>query len=650
MKIEKDDKLTKSKDLLEENIQNLKQLFPEAFTEDKKIDFESLKNLLGEYVEKDKERYSFNWAGKQQARREAQKVSTGTLRPCKEESVNFDDTENLYIEGDNLEVLKLLQKSYHNSIKMIYIDPPYNTGKDFVYKDNYHDNLKNYKEITGQIDSEGNKLSTNSDSAGRYHSNWLNMMYPRLKLARNLLKDDGVIFISIDDNEVQNLRKICDDIFGEENFVACLPTVMNLKGNNDQFGFAGTHELTTVYIKKKSSIDDLNGIPLDKKDIDNYTNEDSIGKFKQGATLMRTGEAGARSKRPKGFYPIYVDESLSKMSLKRNSSSDFEVFPKTVTGKEMSWRRSPKFLEETLSEFIIKKTSNGISFYKKQRLVDDMKKGKKPKSLFYKSEYSSGNGTSNIVKLFNDRIFDNPKPLNLIKDFLHIGLNSNDIILDFFSGSATTAHAVLDLNKEDLANGQAGGGNRKFIMVQLPEPTDEKSEAFKVGYKTIAEIGKERIRRVINKIKEEQDVKIDNLDLGFKVLKLDSSNIKAWDSETENLEEDLLSAVNNIKEDRNQDDLLYEIMLKYGLDLTLPVEEIEIAGNKVFSVGMGELICCLSRSISLDTVRGIGKLKEEINPENCRVVFMDNGFKDDVVKTNAMQILNEYDIEEVRSI
>jgi adenine-specific DNA-methyltransferase len=632
----------RSEDILKHNIEKIMELFPEAVTEGK-IDFDVLKELMGEEIEEDHEYYRFTWKGKSQARREALKVSTGTLRPCKEESVDFDNTENLFIEGDNLEVLKLLQKSYHNKIKMIYIDPPYNTGNDFVYKDNYKDNLKNYLEQSGQVDEEGIKQSTNTESSGRYHSNWLNMMYPRLILAKKLLREDGVIFISIDDNEVFNLRKICDEIFGETNFVACLPTIMNLKGNNDQFGFAGTHELTTVYIKNKDVMEDLNGIPLEDRDITEYIYEDEMGKFKQGATLMRTGEAGSRIKRPKGYYPIYVSRDLSKMFLNRKNIDDYEVLPVTKSGKKMSWRRSPKKLAETFSEFVIKRSTNGISFYKKQRLGDDLIKGKKPKSLFYKAKYSSGNGTEEIKNLFGERIFDNPKPVSLLKDFIFIGLGENDILLDFFAGSCTSSQAIMGINKDH-------GGTRKYIMVQLPEKIKEDSEAYKAGYKTIAEIGKDRIRRVINKIEDEDPVTAANMDLGFKVLKLDSSNLREWDTQPKDLEEQLEFMVENIKADRSEDDLLYEIMIKSGLKLSAKVNEKVIGGKKVFEIGAGALIVCLAEEIDMETITGIGKLKEELNPEICRVVFRDNGFKDDQVKSNALQELKRYGIEEVRSI
>lgn len=313
------DKLTgATMDIAKENIEQLKRIFPDVFIEGK-VDCDKLRQVLGEYVEESAENYSFTWNGKGQALKLAQTPTTGTLRPCKEDSKNWDSTKNLYIEGDNLEVLKLLQKSYFGKVKMIYIDPPYNTGKDFVYKDNFNDSIQNYKKITGQVDGEGKRVSTNTESYGRYHTNWLNMMYPRLRLARNLLTEDGVIFISIDDNEVANLRKICDEIFGEDNFTGLLPTIMNLKGNNDEFGFAGTHEFTLVYMKNKESIEDLNGISLTSEDEKEYDLSDEFGKYKQGATLMRTGEAGAREKRPKGFYPIYVSNDLSSLSIKKRT-------------------------------------------------------------------------------------------------------------------------------------------------------------------------------------------------------------------------------------------------------------------------------------------------------------------------------------------
>ncbi len=640
---------SKSADLVAQNLEQLKQIFPEVIKEGR-VDFEALNDLLGNYGDTAEERFCLNWAGKANARREAQKRSTGTLRPCPEESVDWDTTDNLYIEGDNLEVLKLLQKSYHSRVKMIYIDPPYNTGKDFVYKDNYADNMKNYLELTGQ----DKKLSTNTESDGRYHSNWLNMMYPRLKLARNLLTEDGVIFISIDDNEVANLRKICDEVFGEENFVAQLPTIMNLKGNNDQYAFAGTHEHTIVYCKQYEG-SKFYELYLSPDEVDDWS-EDEYGLYKKGANLKATGINAPRHKRPNLFFPIYIDEA-NNISLEKNENS-IEILPMT-DGSEMSWRWSKeKFINEIHNVIVIENNGN-YSLYKKQRNNDNEQPTKKPKSIFIKPEYSSGNGSVLMKDLFNNKVFDFPKPLELIKDFVTIGTRENDIILDFFSGSATTAHAVMQLNAED-------GGNRKYICVQIPEPTPEDSEARKAGYATIPEIAKERIRRAGKKILEKQKAKVEKegglfaeeqqkLDIGFKVFKLDSSNINAWDSNPDNLETALNNSLFNIKTDRSEDDLLYEILIKYGIELTETINRHTIDGKTVYEMGAGSLIVCLADNLTPAVAEGIGKLYKEVSPEgvdgNCRVVFKEAGFNgSDEVKTNTLLILKQHGITNVATV
>ncbi len=640
-----------SKDLLAENIDNLKQIFPEAFTEDK-IDFEALQDLLGNYIESGKERYAFTWAGKQNARREAQKTSTGTLRPCPEESVNFDTTENIYIEGDNLEVLKLLQKSYHNKIKMIYIDPPYNTGKDFVYKDNYHDNLQNYKEITGQVDSEGKRLSTNSDASGRFHSNWLNMMYPRLKLARNLLKDDGVIFISIDDNEVHNLRKICDEIFGEENFIDALKWKRKKQPSFLAKHTAKVMEYILVYSKVKYNLEKLSisGTSDSTKKVINVSNNESKRIFKKGVRVKLQDDEGIIKA---GKYTIrtmsieYLQDIIYSKGLTCN---DVEVIARFSVSQD-------KIDNYICNNLLFITNNKGL-----RRDVSDEEIGKRKSitDLLIKEWGDNQDSDQEQRDIFNrSDLFDYTKPTKLIKNLIQSNFTEDEIILDFFAGSSSTAHAIMKLNEQDKSN-------RRFILIQLPEPLDD-TEKRKTDNKAaiefcdsisiqrnVSEIGKERIRRVINNIKKEADGKIDfgenSLDLGFKVLKLDSSNIKAWDTQTENLEEDLLRAVNNIKEDRSEQDILYEILIKYGFNLALPVQEVIIAGNRVFNVDGGKLISCLADNISLETVEGIAKLKEELNPDTCKVVFMDNGFQDDVVKTNAMHILMKSGIEEVRSI
>jgi adenine-specific DNA-methyltransferase len=633
----------KTMDIVAENVGKLKELFPEAFTEGK-VDFEALKEVLGTFVETQDERYSFTWNGKSKARMIAQTPSTGTLRPCKEESVDWDTTQNIFIEGDNLEVLKLLQKSYHKKVKMIYIDPPYNTGKDFVYKDNFKDNIKNYKEITGQVDGEGRNISNNPETSGRYHTDWLNMMYPRLKLARNLMQDDGVIFISIDENEVGNLEKIVSEIFGEENYLGAIPVIMNLKGNQDAFCFAETHEFIAVACRDKTSF--IPGMfPVEDEELLDSWLEDEYGLYKEADNLRATGVNAPREKRPNLFYPIFLNKDSYEFYVTENDKpknrDDIEILPINPQGDELSWYWGKTTFNNSKYNLILKETSNGWQFYRKQRPKLGDLPTKKPKSVLYKSDYSTSTATTHLKNLFNAKIFDGPKPVPFVIDLFHIGVSSSDLVLDFFAGSGTTSHAVMQLNAED-------DGNRKFIMVQLPEATDEKSEAFKSGFKTISEISKDRIRRAAAKLKKENP-EYDG-DLGFKVFKLDSTNIKPWEVDFDLTERTLEDFISNIKTDRREEDVLYEVLLKYGLDLTLPITEHIIAGQKVFDIGMGALIICLSDAISLEVVEGIAKLKDELNPEIMRVVFKDSGFKDDVVKTNAVQILKQAGIVDVRSL
>jgi adenine-specific DNA-methyltransferase len=657
------DQLTQSLDIVADNITRLKELFPEIVTEGK-IDFKTLQAILGEELEEEEEYYRFTWAGKAQARREAHKPSTGTLRPCKEDSVNWDTTQNLYLEGDNLEVLKLLQKSYANKVKMIYIDPPYNTGKDFVYKDNYKDNLKNYQQITGQVDDEGNKLSTNSDSDGRYHSNWLNMIYPRLTLARNLLTEDGVVFMSIDDNEVENLKKIGNEIFGETNFIASM-IWQKKTGSSDAKNIATITEYLLVF--SKNSLHLVLNQNENAHDSKRYRFKDEY-----------YNERG----------PFYYD-NLDRGTLGYHKSLDYgikssdgtEVFPNgriTQFNDGWRWKWGKEKLEWGIANGFIEVVESsskdcGYAVYYKIYLNVDNEGLKIKRSSPYKNLIQgilNTNASSEAKEIFDKTgVFSNPKPTDLITRLLEIGIGNNDIIMDFFSGSGTTAHSVMKLNAEDY-------GNRKHIQVQLPEPTEEKSEAFNAGYKTIAEIGKERIRRAGNKIIAEQIEKIaalkvksegkmmqeealaeitalqtnlDNLDTGFKVFKLDSSNIKGWSGNPDNLVDDLFDSQDNIKTERTEEDVLYEILLKYGLDLTLPIEERVIEGKRVFNVGLGALFICLATDVTAKVAEGIGAWKEELAPATCRVIFKDSGFTD-VEKTNAVQTLKRFGINEIKSI
>lgn len=636
---------SKSMDIVADNISKLKELFPEAFTEGK-VDFDALKEVLGDYIDGREERYSFTWNGKSKARMLAQTPSTGTLRPCKEESVDWDTTQNLFIEGDNLEVLKLLQKSYHKKVKMIYIDPPYNTGKDFVYKDNFKDNIRNYKEITGQVDGEGRNTSNNPETSGRYHTDWLNMIYPRLKLARNLLKDDGVIFISIDDNEAFNLRKICDEIFGEENFIAMIANINNPKGRSDDKYVATAHEYIAMYGKDINSYDSY-GFEPGQEILKRYNKVDEAGEQYREIDLRKTGDNDLREDRPNLFYYFHFNSETGDFYPSRDkvAPSGYKViFPIRQDGKEGNWRWGLDSASKNINKLIPKYMPNrevwGVmekDFIKDRGLV-------KPTSAWAFKDVNSERGSEEFISLgFDKRLFPKPKPLGTLKRVCKICMSGKEgeVILDFFSGSGSTAHAVLKLNLEN-------SGNRKFIMVQLPESCEKSTEAYKSGYKTIAEISKERIRRAAAKIKEENPDY--QGDLGFKVFKLDSTNIKPWELDFDLTEQDLEDQISNVKHGREDVDVLYEVLLKYGLDLTLPITEHIVAGHKVFDIGMGALMICLSNDITLDVVEGIAKLKDELKPEIMRVVFKDAGFADDVVKTNAVQILKQAGIEDVRSL
>jgi adenine-specific DNA-methyltransferase len=611
----------KTPDIAEENIDKLKQLFPEVFTEDK-IDFGKLQQVLGEYVEDSNERYNFTWNGKGRALRLSQTPSLGTLRPCKEESKDWDTTQNLYIEGDNLEVLKLLQKSYYGKVKMIYIDPPYNTGKDFVYPDDFHDSLENYKKITGQVDSEGNRVSTNTEASGRYHTDWLNMMYPRLRLARNLLKDDGVIFISIDDNEVDNLKKICNEVFGEDNFVANVIWKKKYGIQNDAKYFSSNHDYILVYAKQILNYAQ-NLLPRTAEQDKRYTNRDND---------------------PRGVWKA-ADLSVGRMTEKDRYEITLPSGRKVTPPNGRSWVVSKETFEKMVIDNRIWFGEKGDNVPSVKKFLSEVKDGRTSSTIWEYTDVGHTDKAKKEVKLLFDgsSYFDYPKPVDLIKQINILATDKDSIILDFFSGSATTADAVMQLNAED-------GGNRKFIMVQLPETTDEKSDAYKAGYTNICEIGKERIRRAGEKIKEEKGLEALNLDVGFKVLKLDTSNIRKWQPDYNDLEQSLMDYVDNYVEGRTELDVVYEIMLKYGLDLTYPVDEFTIAQKKVYSIGFGMLMICLDDDITTDVAKGILLKIKELSPESSRVVFKDNGFKTDSNKTNIKEILKSGGIEEFITI
>lgn len=631
-----------SMDLENTNMEKLKSVFPECFSEGK-LDIDKLLSLCGEYIDNDFEKYKFEWKGKSECLRLAQKRSTGTLRPCKDKSVNFDDTQNVYIEGDNLEVLKLLQTAYFNKIKMIYIDPPYNTGNDFVYEDDFADPMARYKEVTQQT------TKSNPETMGRYHTNWLNMMYPRLRLAANLLTDDGVIFISIDDNELINLRKICDEVFGEENFYTQIIVQSNKRGQTYK-QISKTHEYLLVYTKHSET--EFN--ELEKSDDNNDLNlVDKTGRFNIREVRNRNPKFG-RHNRPNLFYPIYVNPNVvdengfCPISLEKSDAYCVEVIPLNSQGQESCWRWGQKKLLENnatdtmLSNVIAKiKNDGNYNIYEKYR-----KTTYKPKTIWEDVSVITEKGTVELGELGLAAYFDFPKPLELLRRAIQIGSNNNDIILDFFSGSATTAHAVMQLNAED-------GGNRKFICVQLPELCDEKSEAYKAGYKTICEIGEERIRRAGKKILEGQDTQIamgddekKPLDIGFKVFRLDTSNLKLWDStpitgdnQLEMFTERMNSMIESIKDDRSDMDVIYEIMLKMGVPLDTAVQYIEIDGKIVYIVGDFLLMIALYNDITAEDIDAMAAYAP------AKIVCAEQGFKDDTDLSNAHYILRDKQIE-----
>lgn len=642
-------------DTVQENIEKIRSVLPEVFR-DHQIDFDALKDALGGEIgncKTQEERYRFTWHGKAEARHIVQTPSVATLRPVREDSLNWESTENLFIEGDNLEVLKLLQKSFHKKVKMIYIDPPYNTGKEFIYPDNYRDTLATYLQYSGQTARsvqrgnkrrEGDEFGVNSELAGRFHTNWLNMIYPRLKLARNLLQDDGVIFISIDDNEVANLRKVCDEIFGEENFRNCFAVRRHDKNLNRQFIERGLHSLNVgfeyvlAYAKsskftffpvyrttseQRQSTGYWKGFwnapdrPTMRYDILGFTPNEGQWKWKKEVAYRAVEN-----------YHLYLEKFSSKLSLEAYWEK---------SGKKLKFiRRNPqgrgknKGVEHWIppSQGILRNTS-----------LLDILASRQPRDI--------------------QGIFDFPKSRELMEVLCSLAMDKDDLAMDFFCGSATTAHALLSLNARD-------GGRRRYIMVQLPEPCGEKSHAFKAGFKTIADIGRERIRRagvrLLEEIKEKQprhgSSKGEGIktapafDTGFKFFQLDTSNFRAWDDHVHGndhgLEQCLWQSVDQVKSHRTHHDLLYEILLKYGFDPALLVEEITIAGKRFFVADSGSLVLCLEPEISLKVVQGIGKLKKERKLSVMGVVFRDSGFVDDVAKINAVEMLKQYCIEDIK--
>lgn len=633
-KLELNDPETKSADVVSENISALQALFPDAFCEGK-VDFDVLKQLLGGEVDDREEKYGLNWHGKRNARQIALTPSVGTLLPCPEDSVDWDTTQNLMIEGDNLEVLKLLQKSYAGKVKLIYIDPPYNTGKDFIYPDNFHDSIKNYLSLTGQLDSDGRKSTSNPESSGRFHTDWLTMIYPRLKLARTLLRDDGVIFISIDDAEFANVRNLCDDIFGEENFLATFVRRRRMATGMRDSAVSPDHEYIVGYARRLEAAK-LFGFARQASD---FPFSDEISSYR--STDLTVGMT--KQMRPNQFYPI------------QNPKTGSEYFPPD----ERVWRFEPStMIEHVAANNIIWPDDNLAGRmtrprFKTRYFPDEVKSN--PVSTWIQLKESAENAgeemtslvaglnqeaTKEVRELLGGQVLEYPKPLSLLKGLITISTKANDIVLDFFAGSGTTAHAVLLTNIIDE-------GKRRYLAVQLPEPTGRED------FSTISEITKERLRRAAVKIRAE--VPKFSGDLGFRVYKLAQSNIRTWEPVPSDLEGTLLANAEHIVPGRTEQDILYELLLKLGLDLCVPIETRQIAGKTVHAIGDGALITCLTDGLTRYAVEslssGIVEWWKDLAPAvETRIVFKDSGFADDVAKTNMAAILNQNGILDVRSL
>ena len=614
---------------VDDNIKKIGALFPNCLTERKNdageveyaIDFDILKQELSTVVvEGNEERYQFTWPDKKKSILAANAPISDTLRPCREESVDFDSTENLYIEGDNLAVLKLLQETYLGKIKMIYIDPPYNTGNDFVYNDDFAESVDDYLAHSGQFDDEGNRLFSNTENNGRFHTDWLNMLYPRLKLAKDLLTDDGVIFISIDENEVQNLRKLCDEIFGEHNFISQLGWQKVYSPKNQARYFSNDYEFILCYCKNIEHFS-LRLLPRTAEMNARYKNPDNDprGDWKPG-DCVGSGE------RKNGYYDV-ISPITGKV---------FNV----PQGKH--WVYAPETMKQLLEDNRIYFGKDGNAFPAVKQFLCDVS-GRRASSLLMYEDYGHTDmAKKDLIKLFQDLVkvpFDTPKPVKLIKMLSILGSNENDIILDFFSGSATTAQSIFELNAEDEKS------NRKFILVQLPEPLENNDGAAKIGLHTISDVGKERIRRAAEKVKEENGIMAHDLDLGFRVLKVDSSNIKDVYYNPAEYELSIFDMLtDNIKEDRTPEDLLFQVMLDLGVLLSSKIEETTIAGKRVFNVADGFLIACFDELVTEETITAIAKQKPYY------FVMRDSSMASDSVATNFEQIFATYSPDTVRKV
>lgn len=638
-----------SLDITEQNIEKLKELFPEVLTE-KKIDFDKLRLILGDEVETAPERYSFTWNGKKQAMQLAQQPTVATLKSNKAKSKNWDETQNLYIEGDNLEVLKILQKSYANKVKLIYLDPPYNTGSDFVYQDSFSDSIKNYLEVTGQVDEEGTKFSTNAETSGRYHTNWLNMMYSRLKLGRSLLTDDGVMFISIDEHEISNLEKLVSELFGENNLAGTIIwDKRNPKG--DSKGVAMQHEYVIVVAKSLEIFSSKNEFKRLKKNAEgmlrkakqiinkigaDFTLSDANDEYRKWVNAQDSFSGGERAySKVDEQGNVYQEVSMTWPNNKQAPADYFVPIIHPTTGKPTKipgkgWRYPSATLKQMILDNMVVFGKDETTIPRRKYLLSENMYENVP-SLYYNGK-SGSTDVSNLE--MKTTYFDNPKPVDLLKQIIQSTTTENDIILDFFSGSATTAESVMKQNSED-------DNNRQFIMVQLPEIIeDKKSDGYKDDFRNIPEIAEERIRRAGDKIIGENPELADKLDIGFKVFELSKSNIKKWNAEPKDLNEHFELLANNFEEGSKSIDVVYEIMLKQGLELTLPISKFVVGDANIYKVAFGSLFIVLGKNIIIDVAKKIVEFIQDEELENVTIVLQDTGFENDSEKLNSIEILN----------
>ena len=616
----------KTKNIVSDNILFIENRFPNCIIESgkgKSIDFELLKQeLSNDIVDDGKEKYQLTWSGKREAIVNANTPTTKTLRPIREKSVDFDNTNNIYIEGDNLEALKILQESYLNKIKCIYIDPPYNTGRNLIYKNNFSKEEREELLANGMIDENGNALVCNMDSNSRFHSDWLSMMYSRLKLARNLLTQDGIIVIAMDQSELVNLAKICDEIFGETNQIGIVTVVHKPEGRNQEKFFGTSNEYALYYAKDKEKANFQN-VVLDPSIANKYDKTDEKGNYRlQNFIRMTDGKLAYREVRPKFWYPIFANIETGELSIDRNKLKEpiIEIYPRTKAGVEMSWKSLPDSAQLLIKagELVLEKDKD--NFYS---IMEKIRETQVIKTHWIRKEYNAIQyGTKVVNDLLGAKIFDFPKSIYLLEDTLKLCMNKNDMVLDFFSGSATTAHACMQLNAKD-------NGNRKYIMVQLPEKCAENTEAYKNGYSSICEIGEERIRRAANKIKEETHA---DIDYGFRVYKVDSSNMKdVYYLPTELKQNQLDLFEFNVKEDRTAEDLLTQVILDLGLTLDLKIEEKKILNNNVYFVEENSLLACFDNEININIIDEICKC------EPLKIVFKESSFKTDSDKINTFE-------------